>query len=50
MGKFLSKVLNPFGIKVTSATKLYVWVGSLVSLFLHGAFYYALFHFISKFW
>lgn len=46
----LKKLLNPFGIKLTEARALYVWVGMAASVFLHLAFYYALFHFISKFW
>ncbi len=46
----LKKILNPFGIKVTQASKAYVWVGMLSTLILHVLFYYVIYHFIAKHW
>ena len=46
----LEKLLNPFNIKVTSATSAFVWTGTLVSGALHVAFYATVAHFIVKFW
>ena len=46
----LKKFLNPFGLKVTSASSLFVGVGTVVSVLLHIAFYGAVIHFVLKYW
>jgi hypothetical protein len=50
MSEILSKLLNPFGVKVTKAGTQYLAIGTLTTIVLHGLFYGALFHFIAKVW
>lgn len=46
----LTKLLNPFEIRVSEATDAYVVVGSLAAVALHLGFYATVVHFILKFW
>jgi hypothetical protein len=46
----LKKLLNPFGIKITNASKGFVIMGLIASILLHISFYYAIFHFVRKVW
>jgi hypothetical protein len=46
----LKKVLNPFGITITSAGKPFIYLGMLTSAVAHVAFYGAIVHFVMKVW